>query len=45
MKLHVGTKPARDAGTPKTALTLVLAIAFLSLVMILSYVFITATAK
>ncbi|MBN8856453.1 MAG: hypothetical protein J0H07_31655 [Sphingobacteriales bacterium] len=45
MKPVAGTQSPKGGSVQKTAVTIVLAIAFLSLVMFLSYVFITATMK
>ncbi|HVV06476.1 MAG TPA: hypothetical protein VHC96_19730 [Puia sp.] len=45
MKPVAGTQSPKGGGVQQTAVTIVLAIAFLSLVMFLSYVFITATMK
>jgi len=45
MKPVAGTQSPKGGSVHKTTVTIVLAIAFLSLVMFLSYVFITATMK
>ncbi len=45
MKPHAGTPAPKGAAAHNTAVTIILAIGFLSLVLLLSYVFINATSK
>ena len=45
MKPEAGTHAPKGAAVHNTAVTIVLAVAFLSLVLFLSYVFINATSK
>ncbi|MBN9384810.1 MAG: hypothetical protein J0H74_28910 [Chitinophagaceae bacterium] len=45
MKPEAGAHSSKGGSVQQTAVTIVLAVAFLSLVLFLSYVFITATSK